>query len=133
MKEYSENKFFNRAKERATHIFRNREKLRDLINNSSDKLKDINLDKLKESKFADRVRVIIRMVRAYRNGDYRGVSVQSILLLIAALAYFVTPIDLIPDFIPLTGLVDDFTVIVWVYSKLQEEIDRFILWEEQQA
>lgn len=127
----NQNKFFRNAKERAANILKNQDRLRNLMNNSGDKLKDINFSKLGDSKFVDRIKVIIRMIRAYKNGEYRDIQTQNILLLIAALLYFVTPIDLIPDFIPITGFVDDFGVVIWVYSRVQEEIDKFILWEEE--
>lgn len=131
MENVNSNKFFDSAKQRAANILKNREKLLNLMKASGDKLKDINVGKIKDNKFVDRVKVIIRMVKAYRSGEYRDIQWQSILLMVAALVYFVTPIDLIPDFIPITGLVDDFSVVVWVYSTLKEEIDKFILWEEQ--
>ena len=69
------------------------------------------------------------MVQAYRKGHYREIKIQNILLVVAALVYFVTPLDLVPDFIPITGLIDDFTVVLWVYNKLQEEIDNYLEWE----
>lgn len=116
---------------RADKIFNNNERLLNLLKASSEKLKDINLNKVKESKFIDRIKVIGRMVRAYKSGQYRDIQLQNILLMVAALLYFVTPIDLIPDFIPITGFVDDFTVVVWVYSRLKEEVDKFVLWEKQ--
>lgn len=131
MENVNENKFFRNAKQRAANILKNKEKLRHLMNASGEKLKDINFDKIKDNKFVDRVKVIIRMIKSYKSGEYRAIRWQSILLLVAALVYFVTPIDLIPDFIPLTGYLDDLTVIVWVYNKLKEEIDNYILWEEQ--
>ncbi|MBL6446448.1 DUF1232 domain-containing protein [Fulvivirga sp. 29W222] len=133
MENVNGNEFFNRAKQRATNILKNQERLRNLMKASGDKLKDIDVSKLRDTKFIDRIKVIIRMVKAYRSGEYRDVRWQSLLLLVAALVYFVTPIDLIPDFIPITGFVDDFSVVVWVYSSLKEEIDRYILWEEEQA
>ncbi|ELR73122.1 hypothetical protein C900_05757 [Fulvivirga imtechensis AK7] len=133
MENINDNKFFRSARQRAGKILDNRERLLNLLKASGDKIKEIDLTKMRENKFVDRLKVIIRMVKAYKNGEYRGVQIQNILLLVAALLYFVTPIDLIPDFIPITGFVDDFAVVVWVYSRLQEEIDKFILWEKQTA
>lgn len=131
MRNINDNKFFRDARQRAGKILDNKERLLNLLRVSGEKMKEIDLSKVRENKFIDRLKVIIRMVKAYKNGDYRGIQIQNILLLIAALLYFVTPIDLIPDFIPLTGFVDDFTVVIWVYTRLQEEIDKFILWEKQ--
>ena len=133
MENVNGNKFFDSAKQRAANILKNQERLLNLMKASGAKLKDIDVSKLKDNKFVDRLKVIIRMVKAYKSGEYRDIRWQSVLLLVAALVYFVTPIDLIPDFIPITGLVDDFSVVVWVYSNLKEEIDRFMLWEEEQA
>ena len=131
MENINKNRFFRKAKERALHILRDKEKLKSLMKMSKEKLKDVKLDNIKDSKFVDRVKVILRMVKAYVTGAYRDVQIQNIVLLVGALVYFVTPIDLIADFIPITGYVDDFTVIALVYAKLKEEIDRYILWEEQ--
>jgi len=69
------------------------------------------------------------MIKSYRKGLYRDLEWQTLILLVAALVYFITPIDLIPDFIPITGFIDDITVVVWIYNKLQSEIDKYIAWE----
>lgn len=131
MEDVNKNKFFKNARMRAEKIFNNNERLLNLIKASGEKLKDINLHNVRENKFIDRIKVIGRMIRAYKSGRYRDIQLQNILLMVAALLYFVTPIDLIPDFIPITGFVDDFTVVVWVYSRIKEEVDKFILWEKQ--
>ena len=56
--------------------------------------------------------------------------VRAILLVVAAVVYFVNPIDLLPDLIPVAGLTDDFGILLWVYNSLHTEIDKFILWEK---
>ena len=129
MKDVEQNKFFEKAREKASAVLNNNDRLKQLFSNSSEKLGALNLENFKSGKFVDRIRVLIRMVKAYKRGEYRNVKLQNILLIVAALVYFVTPLDLIPDFIPITGLVDDFTVVVWVYNKVQQEIDKFIAWE----
>ncbi|MEQ9165228.1 MAG: YkvA family protein [Fulvivirga sp.] len=129
MRDVEQNKFFEKAREKASSVLNNNDRLKQLFTNSSEKLGALNLENFKSSKFVDRVRVLIRMVKAYKRGEYRNIKLQNILLIVAALVYFVTPLDLIPDFIPITGLVDDFTVVVWVYNKVQQEIDKFIEWE----
>lgn len=129
MKDVEKNKFFEKAREKASSVLNNNDRLKQLFANSTEKLGAVNLENFKGSKFIDRIRVLIRMVKAYKKGEYRNIKLQNILLTVAALVYFVTPLDLIPDFIPITGLVDDFTVIVWVYNKIQQEIDGFLEWE----
>jgi uncharacterized membrane protein YkvA (DUF1232 family) len=50
--------------------------------------------------------------------------------LVAALIYFVNPLDLIPDFIFAFGFLDDAAVIGYVVSLLRSEIDLFETWQE---
>lgn len=129
MDQVHQNKFFKNAKQRASNILKNKDKLNHLLRVSGDKLKDVNLKNIKNSSLVDRLMVFSRMIRSYVTGHYRGIKVTNLLLIVAAVVYFVTPLDLVPDFIPITGLIDDFTVVLWVYNKLQEEIDAYLAWE----
>lgn len=129
MEQVNQNKFFKNAKQRASQILKNRERLNHLLRISGDKLKEVNLQNIKNSSLVERLRVFSRMIRAYAKGHYRGIKITNVLLLVAAVVYFVTPLDLVPDFIPITGLIDDFTVVLWVYNKLQDEIDTYLAWE----
>ena len=50
-----------------------------------------------------------------------------------AVAYALSPIDLIPDAVPGAGLVDDATVLAFVLARLDVELDRFAAWERTAA
>jgi uncharacterized membrane protein YkvA (DUF1232 family) len=78
----------------------------------------------------DHMMVMVRLVKAYAKGEYRGISFQGILGSLAALLYFVAPLDFIPDFL-IIGLVDDVAIIMWVYSNYRNEIDAFLAWEDE--
>lgn len=54
---------------------------------------------------------------------------QTILWAIAAIIYFVNPFDVIPDFIPVVGYVDDSTVIAFVINSIRKDLDDFLKWE----
>ena len=127
--EARKNKFFRESVKRAADILRNRRRLTALLSAVVAKLSQVNLGNINKSRFVGRIKVFGRMTKAYATGSYRGIPRKSILIVIGALVYFVTPIDLVPDFIPITGLLDDFTVIVWVYNTLQGEIEEFMQWE----
>lgn len=49
-------------------------------------------------------------------------------VILAGLIYAVSPIDLIPDFLP-GGFVDDAVVIGWVLKTVHVELDAFREWE----
>ena len=75
---------------------------------------------------------MIRMLIAYAKGNYTGLSKQSAFLCLCALIYLISPLDFVPDFIPILGLLDDFVALTGALSKLNEELDKFLEWERSQ-
>ena len=53
----------------------------------------------------------------------------TLIYLIAAILYFLNPLDVIPDMILALGFLDDFTVISFVYGKIAEEIEKYREWK----
>ena len=47
-------------------------------------------------------------------------------LVVAALLYFISPIDIIPDIIPVVGYADDVAVIAFVYKQVKDSIQSFL-------
>lgn len=72
---------------------------------------------------------LVSLVKAYATGEYRDISRTSVLAVVAALVYFLSPIDLIPDFIPMFGFADDIALLTFVFGRIREEIEKFELWE----
>ncbi len=82
-------------------------------------------------KIQDSVIALARMLRAWLKGDYRNISTKAIIAVVAALLYFVNPLDLIPDFIPIIGQIDDIFVLGYLVKTLNKEIERFMAWERE--
>lgn len=76
--------------------------------------------------------VMGRMAKAYGRGRYRRVPWGALGAIAAALIYFITPTDAIPDFILGMGLVDDATIIALVAKSVATVLAEFRLWERQQ-
>jgi len=89
----------------------------------------VKLSQTKNSITASAIRehslLIGRMVKANITGAYKIKSVRIFIILLAAIIYFINPIDLIPDFIFGIGLTDDLAVLMWVYHAAAEEIASF--------
>jgi uncharacterized membrane protein YkvA (DUF1232 family) len=71
-----------------------------------------------------------RFIRAWRDGTYRDVPWKSILVAIAGIFYFVDPIDIIPDFIPVIGYLDDSVVLAFVARTIHSDLEKFREWEK---
>ncbi len=104
-------------------------KLGILLTNAYSKLVDAESSKSGFEQIKDLMYAFMRLVKAYMNGTYRDVSHKSLLIGVGVLLYLVSPIDVIPDFIPLLGLMDDISLIAWFIDAFQKEIQKFRDWE----
>ncbi|WP_242928912.1 YkvA family protein [Pontibacter vulgaris] len=101
-----------------------------LLSNAYGKLIDTKSSQSGYEQVKDIMKTFIRLVKAYANGSYRDVSRKSLLIGVGVLLYLVTPLDLVPDFIPVIGLLDDISLIAWFVDAFQSEIRKFRDWED---
>ena len=72
---------------------------------------------------------MLRLIRAYYRGDYRAVPETALVVIIAAIIYVVSPLDVIPDAIPAIGFLDDATVLTLALQRTKRDLDDFMIWE----
>ena len=125
-KESSIKEYISKAKK----IINDDEKLKKLIEDVLKKLKEISSNKKTSAKLNDSLRLFIRIINAYTSKEYTYVPWKTICLIVAGLIYFIYPVDLIPDFIPVSGLIDDVALIAWIYESIQDDIEKFLEWEK---
>jgi uncharacterized membrane protein YkvA (DUF1232 family) len=70
---------------------------------------------------------------AWWKGEYRAISKGALVSVVAGLLYFLSPIDAIPDWIPVIGFLDDLAVLGWVMKKWSDELDAFRTWRDRQS
>jgi len=73
-------------------------------------------------KMINQVKLLFEMIRDYCQGAYKEVPWASIAMAVGALAYFLSPVDLIPDFIPVIGYLDDAMVVALAIKAIQEDL-----------
>jgi uncharacterized membrane protein YkvA (DUF1232 family) len=78
----------------------------------------------------EKLELLIDLVKAYSKGEYRSVSKNTMITVIGALIYFITPIDIIPDFIVGLGIIDDAAVIGYTLKKVSAELDEYKKWKQ---
>jgi uncharacterized membrane protein YkvA (DUF1232 family) len=79
---------------------------------------------------AERVRATPRMVGDALSGRYAALGRSRLAMLGLALAYIVSPVDLVPEaLVPLLGLADDGVVALWLAGAFLAETDRYLAWE----
>ncbi|WP_095147960.1 YkvA family protein [Pseudomonas sp. Irchel s3a18] len=83
-------------------------------------------------KLKDDLRLLQALCLAYWRGEYRAISPKALVAVVAGLMYFLSPIDAIPDFLPLFGMFDDIAVLAWLMKTLADELDAFRVWRSRQ-
>ncbi|MBD1398147.1 DUF1232 domain-containing protein [Pontibacter sp. JH31] len=75
------------------------------------------------------LQVLSHMIKSAMSGEYKGIPNTTLVGGVAVILYFLMPIDLIPDFIPVIGLLDDATLLAWFMTSIKSELDRFKDWD----
>jgi uncharacterized membrane protein YkvA (DUF1232 family) len=78
------------------------------------------------------IQALLRLLRAYGEGRYRQVSGKNLALAGLGLLYVVSPLDVVPDFLP-GGFADDAAVIGFILRKIRTELVAFETWERAQG
>jgi uncharacterized membrane protein YkvA (DUF1232 family) len=124
--------FFTKAKivyqEKAKEIAGEDGKLSKLILQVKERLEKVSGNpKIKAG--LEPILVFKRMIQAHLSGEFK-VSNKTLGLIVLGLVYFITPLDFIPDFMPLIGFADDLSVLLAVYNSVKHEVDAFKMWEK---
>lgn len=94
-------------------------------------------DKFKSSgplgKYIKDLKLLFSVVQDYWGGEYRVIPWASIASIVAALLYLLSPIDLIPDPIPIIGLVDDALVLAVCLEFVESDLFEYEKWKTNNA
>jgi uncharacterized membrane protein YkvA (DUF1232 family) len=121
------NRVFAAVLNRAQWFAKNPEALRELFQKAARKTKSIP-----RAPFADMwayLQAMLRLIRAHYRGEYRDVKIANLVLIIGAIIYVLDPMDLIPDWIPGLGFLDDATILAFAVQRTRETLDEFTTWE----
>lgn len=83
------------------------------------------------AKVKDDLTVLAGYIGDVTHGRYKEFSGSSLSLAVAAILYVVSPLDIVPDILPL-GFVDDISIVTWAVSRLSAELDKYREWKGKQ-
>jgi uncharacterized membrane protein YkvA (DUF1232 family) len=123
--------FFKKALKRAFDVTANQNKALQLAKAVIEKIGSSSFNSLGKD-LKEKVFLLVRMVKALATGKYKHLPINTLVRIVAVLIYFVSPIDLLPDFLPFLGFADDITLIIWLLESINQDIIAFESWENEQ-
>ena len=78
-------------------------------------------------------RLLLELVRDAQEGRYRAVTVWMLSAVGFALLYVLNPFDLVPDTLPLLGLIDDAAVVSACLSLVEQDLRNYQAWKQSRV
>ncbi len=75
------------------------------------------------------MRDFARLIRSWLTGSYRVMPWGTLFVLLLVGIYAVNPFDIIPDFIPGVGVIDDAAMLGFLVRSIMKDVQRFKEWE----
>lgn len=114
------------GKGKAAAILEDGGKMDELLDKLEEKLKEVP----QAGVYLAEVPLMASMVKDYVQKDYRNAPLGTMLAIVAAFLYLVSPKDIIPDNVPVLGLVDDAAVITACIALTKSDLADYSKWKE---
>ncbi len=98
----------------ADKVLDNEEKIENIMNNET----------LRE--YMNNIKNYFMMLKDFFTGKYKNIPVGTISAIIGTLLYVLSPVDLIPDLIPVVGVLDDAAVLALCVKLTQYDVDQYL-------
>ena len=94
---------------------------------------DEKIENLKQNgklrQFMNRMQLLMMMLRDFWDGSYDRMPWAITASIVFAVLYFLNPVDLIPDFIPVLGYLDDAAVLALVWKSSSRDLREYATWK----
>ncbi|CAH0345867.1 YkvA family protein [Bacillus sp. CECT 9360] len=117
-------------KNEVTRYADNKNETKGLVNKASNKAKK---NELTLKGVWGRLQTMFNMLKAWAKGEYREIPYRSLFMILLSVVYFVSPIDVIPDFLFGLGILDDVALIGFVISQVDKDLETFLEWEDTKS
>ena len=103
------------------------------IINEEEKLKEKLQDSSHLERFTKDLMLFVSLIKDYYKGNYRDIPYKTISAGVVGLLYTLNPIDIIPDFIPFIGHIDDALVLAFCLKLIEKDLQKYQTWKKNQS
>ena len=98
--------------------------------NEEEKLQEKLKDSSHLERFAKDLMLFMSLIKDYYQGNYRDIPYKTISAGVVGLLYTLNPIDIIPDFIPFIGHIDDALVLTFCLKLVEKDLQKYQTWKK---
>ncbi len=120
---------FQQSTKQAEQMLEDENKTKDFLDTVEKKFASIKVI----GKGLSQIPLMINLIRSYLKKEYTNVPIGSILAILGALIYFLSPVDLIPDILPGIGKLDDAAVIAIALKLVSTDLECYAEWRQGQG
>ena len=103
------------------------------IINEEEKLKEKLQDSSHLERFTKDLMLFVSLIKDYYKGNYHDIPYKTISAGVVGLLYTLNPIDIIPDFIPFIGHIDDALVLAFCLKLIEKDLQKYQAWKKSQS
>ncbi|MFT5889790.1 MAG: uncharacterized membrane protein YkvA (DUF1232 family) [Zhongshania sp.] len=81
--------------------------------------------------YISQVKILLTLIQDYVKGEYREIPWWSLGSIATALLYILMPLDALPDFIPITGYLDDAVVLKLCLDMVSKDLTSYRQFKHQ--
>jgi uncharacterized membrane protein YkvA (DUF1232 family) len=82
------------------------------------------------NRFVEDGRLLIELVRDYLSGKYRQLPYWTIAASAFTLIYVFNPLDIVPDVLPVVGVLDDATIVGACLMMIEQDLLHYRKWKQ---
>lgn len=119
--------FYEKSSAEAEDILKDEDKMERFLQKLEQKLKTVPV----AGNALAYVPLMMSLVRSYVKKEYTDAPITTMISVVVALIYFLSPIDLIPDNIPGAGYIDDAVVVSGCIALIRTDLEDYRIWRKE--
>lgn len=119
-------KFYEKSRKEAEKILEDEDKMERFLQRLERKLKTVPI----AGNALAYVPLMMSLVKSYVKKEYKELPVGTMISIVIALIYFLSPVDLILDTIPVVGFLDDGAVIIACLAFVRTDLEDYRKWRK---
>lgn len=78
------------------------------------------------------IKTSFALLKDWYMGNYKKIPFRMVASIAGAMLYFVSPFDIVPDWIPFGGLLDDALILAAIFALSRNDLDEYTIWAGRQ-